>query len=139
MGYSCTVDASNMLGVIGKQFATNNNPNILTIHGHQYFFERGREQADGAITGTLMIMVDASGAPYKIVSVPTTLEAKLFGATVEDTGYCKKAGNVRIEPDGTITRFPAMSKADRQECESLFRDLSARNPQLLSSWAMGRL
>lgn len=113
MGYSCTVDASNMLGVIGKWYATNGNPNILTIKEKQYFFERGKEQPDGAITGTLYLMLP--------------------------NDMCRKAGNVRIEPDGTLTRFPAIPRTHRQELENDFRDMSARNPQLLRAWAMGRI
>jgi hypothetical protein len=52
MGYSCSRDAANTLGVIGKMFATDGNPNTLTIKNQGYFFERGGEQRDGAITGT---------------------------------------------------------------------------------------
>lgn len=89
MGYSCTVAASNTLNAIGNAFATNGNPNILTIHGREFFFERGRENGDGAITGTLMVMVDAD--------------------------HCRKAGTVRIEPDGRINRFPGLNKKDREK------------------------
>ena len=53
MGYSCSRDAANTLGVIGKMFATDGNPNTLTIKNQRYFFERGGEQRDGAITGSL--------------------------------------------------------------------------------------
>ena len=113
MGYSCTRDASNSLGVIGRMFATDGNPNILTIRGQQYFFERGREQADGAITGTLMLVLDDE--------------------------HCRKAGNVRIEPDGMVRRFPALTMCERVEADNTRRDMEARNPHLLSAWAMGRI
>src|SRR5262245_1471890 len=101
MGYSCTQDAQSSLAVISKFYATAGNSNILTIKGRLYFFERGREQADGAITGTLMLDLE--------------------------NGYCQKAGNVRIAPDGSIVRFPVMSKVDKEECENTFRELRARN------------
>jgi len=91
MGYSCTKDAANMLGVIGRMFATDGNPNILTIGKDQYFFERG------------------------------------------------KVGNVRIEPDGTLTRFPHLRMVEKEEIRNTFADMSARNPQLLSAWACGRI
>jgi hypothetical protein len=95
-------------------FATDGNPNILTIHGKPYFFERGREQEDGAITGCIMLMLP------------------------ED--YCQRVGgSVRIEPDGTITRFPVLTKTEREEAQNTMRDMSARNPQLLRSWSMGLL
>lgn len=35
MGYICTRDAKNTLGVIGQFYATDGNPNILTI-GKEY-------------------------------------------------------------------------------------------------------
>ena len=113
MGYSCTKDASLTLGVIGHDYATDGNPNVLTIHGEQYFFERGQEQEDGAITGTLMLMLPGD--------------------------YCRKAGSVRIEPDGTLTRFPKLKAFERSEITNGMRDMAARNPQLLNSWAMGRI
>lgn len=113
MGYSCTKDASNALGVVSHMFATDGNPNILTIRGKQYFFERGREQADGAITGTLMLMLPDD--------------------------HCRKAGNVRIEPDGMVRRFPGLTMCERAEADNTLRDMSARNPQLLSAWACGRI
>lgn len=111
MGYSCTVDAGNMLGVIEHFYATKGNPNILTIGAHQYFFERGREQEDGAITGQLMLMLPGD--------------------------YCQKAGNVRIAPDGTLVRFARIPRTDKQEIISIYNDMQARNPQLLRQWAMG--
>jgi hypothetical protein len=78
MGYSCTRDAADMLGVIGKFYATDGNPNVLTIGGSRYFFERGKEQDDGAITGSLMLVLPDD--------------------------YCRKVGSVRINADGTIDR-----------------------------------
>lgn len=113
MGYSCSQDASHTLGVIGHMFATNGNPNILTIRGTQYFFERGRENADGAITGKLMEMLPDD--------------------------YCQSVGRVRIESDGTITRFPRLKVMETVEAENTRRDMEARNPSLLRQWAMGRL
>lgn len=113
MGYSCTVDASNMLGVIGHYYATAGNPNILTIRGKQYFFERGREQEDGAITGALMEMLP--------------------------NDFCRPCGRVRIEPDGKLSKFPVAFYVDKQEIQSTFYDMRARNPQLLRAWAMGRI
>ncbi len=54
-----------------------------------------------------------------------------------DGDYCSKAGSVRIEPDGTLTRFPGMSQDDRTEAINTLHDMQARNPQLLNNWAMG--
>lgn len=113
MSYSCTRDASDMLGNIGEFFKTNGNRNILTIRGTRYFFERGRENADGAITGTLMEMLP--------------------------NDYCRKAGSVRIEPDGTLSRFPRLTMIMRAELANMYYDMQARNPQLLHSWSYGTL
>jgi len=110
MGYSCTVDAGNMLGVIGKMFATDGNPNILTINGSVYFFERGREQADGRITGSL----------YKML--PDNL--------------CIKAESVCISASGLIKRFPAMTSKQKEEAGKLLDESSASQ---LDQWAMGRI
>lgn len=111
MGYSCRQDAQDTLAVISRRFATDGNPNIWTIgtvQRKQYFFERGREHDDGAITGTLMVILEGD--------------------------YCKSVGSVRIEGDGTITLFPKLIARDRVELEHEARDLRARNPQLLNSW-----
>ena len=113
MGYSCTQDASHALGVVSHMFATDGNPNILTIKGKRYFFERGREREDGAITGTLMQMLPDD--------------------------YCRKAGNVHIDPDGMVRRFPGLTMCDRAEANSTLLDMQARNPHLLSAWACGRI
>jgi len=113
MGYSCTQDAGNTLAVIGKMFATNGNPNVLTIHDVQYFFERGREQADGAITGSLYMMLS------------------------ED--MCQNVGGVKIAPDGTVVKFPKLTRDEREEAANTMRDMSAQNPSLLHSWSLGRV
>jgi hypothetical protein len=114
MGYSCTTAASNVLGIIGHMFQTKGNPNILTLRGGEYFFERGRENGDGSITGVLMFCIP-------------------------DSAYCRRAGAVRIEPDGRIARFPKLTAADKQEIQNSLDDLTVRNPHLLHSWASGRL
>ena len=113
MGYSCSRDAANTLGVIGKMFVTDGNPNTLTIKNQRYFFKRGGEQRDGAITGTLYRML------------PNEM--------------CRKVGPTRINADGTIARFPVMSEAERAEAVNTMRDASARNPQLLHAWTCGRI
>ena len=111
MGYSCTRDAADMLGMIGEFFKTDGNRNILTIHDKTYFFERGRENGDGSITGTLMEMLP--------------------------NDYCRKAGSVKIGPDGTLMRFPLLTPILRTELINGYRDMQARNPQLLRSWHCG--
>ncbi len=53
--------------------------------------------------------------------------------------YAFPAGTFKISPDGEIVRFPKLSRVQKQELGSCFRDMSARNPQLLRQWAMGRI
>ena len=66
--------------------------------GMYYSFQRGRPRNDGAITGTVTRRV------YR--------------------GVWRRCGNVRIEADGTVTRFATATKAEREqaaqreECES---------------------
>jgi hypothetical protein len=84
MGYSCTKAADDTLKLIGKTYALDGNPNILKIGAGAFFFECGREQTDGAITGKLMEMLP--------------------------NDMCKSIGSVRIAPDGSITRFPAIPR-----------------------------
>jgi hypothetical protein len=102
-----------MLGVIRHIFGSPDGSNVLILKGERYFYERGRENADGAITGTLLKEIDGN--------------------------YARPAGSFKIAPDGMIVRFPKLTAAQRKECENTFRDMSARNPQLLSSWTYGGL
>jgi hypothetical protein len=113
MGYSCTRDASLALGCVRHIFGDPKQGNVLSIKGKQYFFERGRENADGAITGTVFLMLPGDMA--------------------------RKAGTFRIEPDGTVRRFAGLSATNREEATNTFRDMSARNPQLMHSWAIGTI
>lgn len=47
MGYSCTKDASDMLGLIRKTFTDGATSNGLRFGAETYFYEIGRENADG--------------------------------------------------------------------------------------------
>lgn len=111
MGYSCTRDAQDTLAAISHKFATDGNPNVWTIgtvQVHEYFFERGEENEDGAITGQLMQMLPDN--------------------------FARPVGSVRIDADGTIARFPKLIAADRRAIEELARKTRATNPQWISSW-----
>jgi len=113
MGYSCTQDADYTLGVIRKAYGDPATGNVLILRGERYFYERGRENDDGAITGKLWRMLPDDGATV--------------------------AGTFRIASDGTIDRFPRLSSVQKREIENTFRDMQARNPQLLRAWSMGVL
>ena len=93
MGYSCTVAAANVLDAIEdylreKYPDTPGKPssNGWMINGRKFFFERGKENDDGAITGTVYSSDPASNR-------------------------CHRAGSVRIEPEGTVTRFAHVPKS----------------------------
>lgn len=98
MGYSCSAKASltmdAMLAILttaGPVFTPNSSlsmSNTWKVDETEYFFERGRENEDGAITGSLY-----RNAP--------------------DGKTCRKMGSVRVSPDGTIARFPTATKEQR--------------------------
>lgn len=93
MGYSATVKAyfaqDTMLALLqaahGDCGGTSNSWGDRD--GSYHFFERGREQNDGAITGTVYVT---------------------NGKT------CRPAGSIRIEPDGKVTRWPTSKASQRR-------------------------
>ena len=122
MGYSCTKDASEMLGLIRHQFNNGKYSNGLVIRspradsytsGHSYFYEVGKEQVDGSITGTLFQNVDESRA--------------------------RKVGSFRINSDGTIARFPRIRRDMMTSLYFRFLELRRTNPALLSSYSHGAI
>lgn len=113
MGYSCTQDADHMLGLIRHTYSNGKYSNGLVIGKETYFFERGREQEDGAITGKLWLNLPGD--------------------------YAKPVGSFKIAADGEIVRFPRITAKEREELHNSFRDLQARNPMLLRSWSHGVL
>ena len=81
MGWSATAKACD----IERQWsnacrAQTGGSNKYEANGNTYFYDIGREQRDGAITGQVFQM--------------------------SDTGYATRVGTFRIEPDGTVTRYP---------------------------------
>lgn len=91
MGYSCTTAADNTLsGIMALSGSTSSN--AWEHDGFKWFYSIGRENADGAITGSV----------YKI-----NTHNKYF-----------KAGSFRIEADGSVSRFPGLTKKMRQYANS---------------------
>jgi len=100
MSYSCTTKAMEsfdqliiQLKSAGQKIETNNG---WEKKGIFYFHEIGREQKDGAITGTI----------YKHII-----------GSLSVNNFCRKTGTFRIEPDGKITRFPTSTKVQRNIAE----------------------
>jgi PAS domain-containing protein len=98
MGYSCAAVAAYseeaMIEVLHETSTAESRKtsNTWDYNGQRYFFERGRERDDGAITGTV----------YR---------------NLPDGVHCRKSGSVRIEPDGKITRWSGSNQDQRQRAE----------------------
>jgi len=98
MSYSCSKKAGDTLENINNvlqseysnQLPTTKSGDIIDFTVPNGFFEVGKENYDGAITGTV----------WK------------FQGTFDNIGKfnCKKLGSFRIEPTGFITRFPLLPK-----------------------------
>jgi len=99
-----------MLGLIRRSF-DNGMANGLAIGGRTYFYEIGRENGDGAITGTVL----------------------------EDLGYntARRIGSFRISPTGEITRFPRLKQGQRIRLQFCFEKLKQDDPALLNSYSHG--
>lgn len=96
MGYSCTLKADKtlqtLMSIIGKGEKSSNT----WIHnGNKYFYEIGKENSDGAITGTI----------YRVIK--------------GDDSKCLKTGSFRIDADGKIVRFPTTTSQQRNEAEKV--------------------
>jgi hypothetical protein len=113
MGYSCTKDASDMLGLIRHTFTDGATSNGLVIAGRSYFYEIGREHEDGRITGTL------------------------FQHQGEDSAT--KIGSFRISYSGGIVSFPRLKHNQRVALHFKFAELRRTNPMLLSSYSHGSI
>jgi hypothetical protein len=83
MGYSLTVKASLVLQASMKIIGDGVSSNVF----RGYFYEQGRENSDGAFTAQVMKFITG--------------------------GFCKRAGSIRIEANGKITRFPTMTKSEK--------------------------
>jgi hypothetical protein len=113
MGYSCTQDASNALGLLRHAFTDGTTGNGLKIGAFSGFYEVGKEQADGAITGSVF------------ENLPN--------------GFARKFGSFRVNPDGYISRFPCTTRNQRVQLKFRFDELKRGNPSLLSSYSHGVL
>jgi hypothetical protein len=82
--------------------ASLNNSNTFADRGMVRFFEMSRtEHADGAITGAIWTMCDASGKP---VTVDEYMQAP--GTRF----HARRTAAFRIEGDGTVSAAPAILK-----------------------------
>lgn len=112
MGYSCTKIASlthqALLKILQETEQNPNNPtssNMWMKKGVEYFDERGRENDDGAITGSVY---------------------QSNGST------CRFKGSYKINADGTIARFPTSSAKQRLQAEQEAVKRFNEYPQLVT-------
>jgi len=109
MGYSCSALADEIRYVI------ENLPKFDTRNQDGLFLEIGRENADGAITGSV----------YK----------KFL---IKETSYCKKIGSFRISRQG-IKRFPGLTKEEKESCESEGRKMDLLRKEHVNSYMEKRI
>jgi len=100
-----------MLGLIRNQFRDGETSNGLRIGAATFFYEVGREQPDGSITGTLFENIDAT--------------------------HARKYGSFKISYSGGIVRFPGIKRDMRTSLQFRFFELRRVNPALLSSYSHG--
>jgi len=93
MGYSCNtvsmmVYDEMIVQLQGASSKEHTSQNTWDHNGLDHFAEIGREQRDGAVTGSVWAMLP-------------------------DGARCRKVGSFRINPGGKVARWPSSTKAQR--------------------------
>jgi hypothetical protein len=84
MGYSCTRNAMNRLNFMFSEHDNSLPSNTWKKKdGTEYFYEIGKENANGAITGAVWL--------------------------AKKSGYAYRAGSFKIDSEGKVLRFPHMN------------------------------
>lgn len=103
MGYSCTTDAGLAVDAMLEVLQLAGPDHRQTSNGWQhrhscetYFFERGREQENGAVTGAVWKNCMLNGKEF-----------------------ARRAGSVRIEPNGRIKRWPTSTANQRRKATGI--------------------
>jgi hypothetical protein len=111
MGYSCTAKAAHTLeGVQAVVAQVGEKYGYLTVLPgsnslpNKGFWEIGRENPDGAITGTIWRPLNAA-------------EKGRWAHLDKLDERVTRAGGFRIEPNGEISRFPGLTKKQRERAE----------------------
>lgn len=124
MGYSCAKNAGDSLDKINNilqdeytdKLPTTEDGKVIDFTVPNGFFEIGKENYDGAITGTVW---------------------KFIGSYCSDGKFnCNKAGSFRIEPSGFITRFPLLPKEIKKIING---PLAFHNPKLINTDVLNNL
>jgi len=88
MSYTCRQDADTTYREwLAYCYATTGVSNSYLYKNQRYCLQMGRSQDDGAITGTVMLLIDNPDIAGQYLAY--------------------KKGSFRIEPSGVVTRFPA--------------------------------
>ena len=98
MGWSCTAMACYSLESITRQLQERGKDSIDSqtgwkYKGSEYFYECGREHADGSITGAIWKKAEISGDKFD--------------------HFIRRAGSLKIAGNGEIIRFATSTKAMR--------------------------
>lgn len=89
MGYSLTKAANNKLNAIMANGGDASSNAWFDNNGNKYFYEIGRENNDGAFTGSVWKFITSG----------------------QYAGRVKRSGSIRISPNGKVVRFPGMNSA----------------------------
>lgn len=104
MGYSYSAMAGHTLDAIEAHFQT---LGVTSSNGTPDggFFETGRENDNGAITGTVWRKLNAQ-------------ERARWSSLDNLDGRVIKRGSFKIDPNGKVIRFPGLPQATARECEA---------------------
>ena len=90
MGYSCTAKANFTLdGIVAALKML--NANTFEVKGNKYFYEIGKENSNGSMTGTIWKFING--------------------------GYIKRSGSFKIDWNGKIIRFPYLPNRKKEYAE----------------------
>jgi hypothetical protein len=97
MGYSCLAISGLVLDAMVQVMQDcgphpDNISNGWTVDGNNYFYEVGREQQDGSITGSVWGPSKTEGCVHKV-------------------------GSFKIDAEGKVVRFPTSSKVQRDKAQ----------------------
>jgi len=103
MGYSCSALANETMDAMFAEMEKTCPPadktsNGWDFKGNSYFFEMGREQEDGAITGSVFRHGNDNNGIGK--------------------GFCRRVGSIKILSNGKIKSWPFTTKGMREKAES---------------------
>lgn len=86
MGYSCTMSADEVFMTWTRYCTTDTGmSNVYSHNGSRYCLQIGKEQRDGAMTGTVL---------------------RLEATDIEGQSLAYASGSWRIDADGTVKRYP---------------------------------